>query len=534
MTTVTLDPELIEAAKVRMAQERFDYFCRYVEIPGAPTDEQDSEDDDFEGRRLSGPLVTHHQLLADKLQAVESGEIKRLMIFMPPGSAKSTYGSVLFPAWFMGRKRRRNVICATYGSDFAMKIGRRTRGVIKQPHYAKVFGMTVSAESAAADNWIIENGNEYMAGGIQSGITGNRADLIVVDDPVKNRAEADSETTRNKIWEEWEASIKTRAKPQCRYVIIQTRWHADDLSGRLLPEDWNGESGQILCRDGQYWEVICLQAEATRPDDPLGRPKGEMIWKEWFDDDHWISARTNLRNWYALYQQIPSGEEGLEFKREWFELYDVKDRPQHLNVYMTSDHAPSGNGDYNVFRIWGVDPQRNLWLLDSFRDKCKMIEAFGVESNGSGGIKMKPQGAFALIKKWKPLKWFPERDHSFISNEDTIKMWMRDLSVRTIIDSQPTRVAGAHGKTGKAEPYIELCKQGMVHIFDTNEGHDTIDEYISFPTGKHDDRVDADGMIARVLADVRKATVPEAPPKKAPDKYRAIPTTHQHSQRGFF
>ena len=171
------------------------------------------------------------------------------MIFMPPGAAKSTYASVVFPVWFMGRKKRRNVIVATYASDLARKIGRRARSILRQPAYQEVFGCGLSPESSAADEWALTNENEFMGGGILSGITGNRADLLIIDDPIKGRQQADSETIRKTTREAYQDDLKTRLKPGGRIVLIQTRWHEADLAGSILPEDYDGESGPILCRE---------------------------------------------------------------------------------------------------------------------------------------------------------------------------------------------------------------------------------------------------------------------------------------------
>lgn len=348
----------------------------------------------------------------------------------------------------------------------------------------------------------------------------------------------DDTTVRNKIWEEWEASIKTRAKPGCRYVVIQTRWHEDDLSGRLLPEDYDGQSGPVVCRDGMVWEIINLPAECYREDDPLGRNAGEMLWPEWFTTSHWDQYKTNIRTWNALYQQKPAGDEGMEFKREWFNLYDSEDVPDRLNVYMTSDHASSGTGDYNCFRIWGVDREKNVWLLDSYRAKSKLMDTFGVVSH-DGRIAIKPnvKGVFSLVKRWKPKKWFPEKDSSFVANEQVIRSWMRDLGMWMVIEPQSTRMVGAVGKVGKAEPYIEMCRQGLVHLPDSDIGHVAMEEYLMFPAGRFDDQVDADGMIARVLMDVKKASAPAATEIVRPkDGYKVMQVDggQDRAQRGFY
>lgn len=497
------------------------------------------------------PVADHHKLLCDTFQRVESGESPRVMIFMPPGSAKSTYGSVCFPAWFIGRKRGRQVLCASYNNELASSIGENTRAVASQPIFQEVFGMGLSDSSAAKDNWKLTNGNGYYAGGLMSGITGRRADLVIVDDPIKGQADADSEAVRNKIWKEWEASVKTRAKPGCRFIIIQTRWHEDDLAGRLLPEGYKGQSGKIMCRDGQIWEVINLPAEAYLADDPLGRKDGDMLWPEWFPKEHWDQYRGFGRVWNALYQQRPSGDEGLEFRSEWFQggivdgetfestMFQPESRPKNLNIYMTSDHArrESARSDYNVFRIWGVDSNGHIWLLDSVRRKGDLLGAMGVV-NIMGKQQIADtatnRGALALMRKWKPLKWFPESDPSWQVTEPMIRSYLREFGLWTRIEEKSTRVKGAVGKVEKARAYIDMCRLSKVHLPENTIGFDAIEEYVPFPAGAHDDQVDADGMMGRVIGEYAKALQPSETKKTFMDGYKKSVVRDKYSQKHLF
>ncbi len=193
MTTPLITTAHVYAARRELARRNLVDYCGMIEIPGAPLE----GDEDDTGMIRPVPAA-HHRLLIEKLEAVERGDIRRLMVFMPPGSAKSSYASIVFPTWFMGRQRRRNVIVATYASDLARKIGRRARSILRQPVYREIFGTGLSADTAAADEWALDNGSEYMAGGILAGMTGNRATDLIIDDPVAGRDEADSATIRKK------------------------------------------------------------------------------------------------------------------------------------------------------------------------------------------------------------------------------------------------------------------------------------------------------------------------------------------------
>lgn len=239
MTAANPDPiteylALLEAE--RRAQIRADLgkFCRYIEIPGAPVIADtcpagdDCDDPTCTGHEISTAFypdnvrpAAHHDLINSRLQQVAAGTIKRLMIFCPPGSAKSTYASVTFPPWFMGNHPGKNIISTSYGTTLARKFGRRVRSICEQPAYAELYGTRTRKDNRAVDDWSLDNDATYMAGGILSGITGNRADGLIIDDPVKGHEQADSATIRDKTWDAYLTDLRTRLKPQGFIIIIQ-------------------------------------------------------------------------------------------------------------------------------------------------------------------------------------------------------------------------------------------------------------------------------------------------------------------------
>ena len=243
------------------------------------------------------------------------------MFFLPPGSVKSTCGSVVALAWIMGKKPGTRIILSSYGSDLARKHGRRARQVARSKEFEKIFGTKISNDTSAADEWAIDNRSENLACGILSGITGNRADGIIIDDPVKGRREADSETVQQRTWDVYQEDLRTRLVPGGWEIIIQTRWSESDISGTILPKEYNGETGRIACRDGRDWWVVCIPTECERIDDLLGRKPGEMLWPEWFPKEHWEPYKLNARTWSAMFQQRPQPPEGSYFKRDWFKRY---------------------------------------------------------------------------------------------------------------------------------------------------------------------------------------------------------------------
>ena len=193
----------------------------------------------------SHSIAHHHQFLIKRLESVESGEVKRLMIFMPPGHAKSTYASVLFPPWYLGRNPAKQLIGASHTAELAESFGRRVRNTVTSTEFSGIFSIQLAGDSQAAGRWGLVQGGEYFGVGVGGSITGRRADGGIIDDPIRGREDADSETIREKTWNWYISDFRTRLKPNAFIILIQTRWHEDDLAGRILPEKYAGESGLI-------------------------------------------------------------------------------------------------------------------------------------------------------------------------------------------------------------------------------------------------------------------------------------------------
>lgn len=418
------------------------------------------------------------------------------MIFMPPGSAKSTYGSVVVPSYFMGVKPGFRVIAVSYGSDLARKMGRRTRSIVKQLRYTALFGGTLSDESAAADEWARTNGSEYMSGGILSGITGNRADLVVVDDPIKGRQEAESDIVRQRTIEAFDDDVKTRLLPGGSIIIIQTRWHEEDLAGSILPVDYAGESGMIACRDGQTWEVICLPAKAERSDDPLGRQVGQYLWPEWFDRQHWAQFENKPRTWASLFQQRPAPEEGDLFQATWLKPYEKQPARDTIQVYGGSDYAVTADGgDYTVHIVVGIDTEGRLYLLDMWRAQTssdRWVEAF-----------------CDLVLQWKPMGWAEESGQIKAGVGPFLEKRMRERQAFVVRETFPTR----GDKAIRAQSIRgRMALDGLYVPINAPWYEQFRSELLTFPTGRHDDQVDALGLVGQLLDQMFK-NKPEEPPK---------------------
>ena len=466
-----------------------------IEIPTVPG--RSSIDDDEERDKFV-PLLNrfgaHHLLWLDCLQKVEDGGIKRLLGLWPPGSAKSTYTSVVFPTHYLGRFSKRSVILASYGSDLPKKFGRRARSIVQQSNYRRIFDCSLSEESSAVDEWMLTNGSEWMAAGIMTGITGNRADGIVWDDLIKGREQADSEVIRGKIWDAYVDDLLTRKKPNAFEVGIMTHWNEDDPVGRMLPEDYNQESGWIKCRDGNDWFVVCLPAEAERADDILGRKLGERIWPEHFPEDHFNTFKRQPRTWSALYQQRPAPETGDFFQGDWLKPWPNGREPNRdsLHIYGASDYAVTQDGgDFTVHVIVGIDNMDRMFLLDLWRQQAssdKWVEAM-----------------CDLVEKWRPLGWAEEAGQIKGGVGPFLDKRLRERRLyiaRKKLPSKADKSIRAQSIRGR------MAMNGLYCPFHALWFSKFKDELLKFPAGKFDDQVDALSLIGQVLDKMVRGRAP--------------------------
>lgn len=428
---------------------------------------------------------------------------------MPPGCAKSVYTSVVMPTHFLGRFPKTTVILTSYGDVLPRKFGRRARSIIKQPIYKRIFNCGLSEESSAVDEWALTNGSEWMAAGILTGITGNRADGVIWDDPIKGREQADSDVTRNKTWDAYFDDLLTRKKPNAWEIGITTHWHEDDPAGRILPEKYNGESGWVKGRDGNDWYVLCLPAEAERADDPLGRKIGERIWPEWFPPDHFAPFKRNARTWSSLYQQRPAPETGEFFKAEWLKPYQPNECPprSELRIYGASDYAVSKDkGDYTVHIVVGVDVNHNLWVLDLWRKQESSdvwVEAF-----------------CDMVRDWRPLGWAEEKGQIAAGIGPLINKRLSERSLYVVRAGFPSRKI----KEVRAQPIRGRIAQRGLYVPQAAPWYpDFKNELMIFPNGTHDDQADALGLIGQVLDKMMPGEGP-AKDKEAPKVFSTDPS----------
>ena len=328
--------------------------------------------------------AAHTTFLNDHLVRVASTPGQRLIVAMPPRHGKSTLTSRYLPAWYIGTYPTRKVILASYEADFASSWGRGVRDILEE-HGADLFGIRIRRDSTAANRWDVEgHGGGMITAGVGGPITGRGANLLLIDDPVKNAEQAASRTYRERVWEWWLSTAFTRLEPGASAVVVMTRWHEDDLAGRLLA---NPEQG------GGPWTLVALPALAGAGD-ALGRAAGEPLWPARYGAEALAEIRRSVGSywWSALYQQAPQPAGGGLFKREHFRTYradrdgDGAERytletPAGRQVvpakecvrFATMDPAASTktSADYTVLAAWALTPQRDLLLLDVVRQRLE-------------------------------------------------------------------------------------------------------------------------------------------------------------------
>lgn len=412
-------------------------------------------------------------LLLEKLEAISRGDIDRLAIFMPPGSAKSTYASVLFPPWYIANHPNHCIIAASHTAELAARWGRRVRNTLADA--VLDLGVGLAPDSSAADRWETDAGGEYFAAGVGGAIAGRRADLAVIDDPVRSREDADSELIREKHWDWYRSDLYSRLKPGGRVVLIQTRWHEDDLAGRLLA---------AMSHGGDQWNVINLPAIAET-EDALGRLPGEPLWPEWQGLEALERIRSTVapRDWTALYQQRPAPEEGDYFKADWLHSYIQHPPLDQLAVYGASDYAVTSNGgDYTTHVVVGMDPSGRMYVLDLWRKQASSdvwIDAF-----------------CDLVRKWKPREWAEETGQikagvgPWIDRQQRVRQAYVYRRVFPTRGDKAVRAQSIRGRMAVDGLYLPSIAPWVP---------DFRSELLGFPASKHDDQVDALGLIGQLF-----------------------------------
>lgn len=409
----------------------------------------------------------HHALMAKKFEDVASGKIKRVIINMPPRHTKSEFASYLLPSWYLGKFPKKKVIQCSNTAELAVGFGRKVRNLVGSEAYAKVFpGVHLRQDSKAAGRWATNEGGEYFAIGVGGTVTGKGADLLVIDDPHSEQeaaAAAHNPEVYQKVYEWYTSGPRQRLQPGGTIVIVMTRWAEGDLTGRVLKD-------AIQRQTGEQWDLIEL---------PAILPSGKPLWPEFWSLDELAALKEELPvgKWNAQYQQKPTGEEGAIVKREWWKLWD-KERPPPCEFLIQSwDTAFTKNerSDFSACTTWGVfymneDPNDvNVILLDAFQERMEFPE-----------LKAKAQ---ELYHEWEPDSFIVEAKAA----GSPLIFELRRMGI-SVSEFTPTR---GNDKFVRLNSVTDLFKSGKVWAPDKKWAQEVIEQMASFPNSSHDDLVDS-------------------------------------------
>ena len=429
---------------------------------------------EFEIPRHVGEIIS-------AMEAAERGDVLRLMVVMPPRHGKSTVVSELFPAWYLGKNPRGQVIHAGYGTEFISEFGRRVRDRMESAPHAAIFPRSkVSRDSRAVSQFATTSGGTYFAVGAGAGVTGRGGSVIIVDDPIPGREEADSELQREKLWAWYTNDLVTRktrvAGKVPAIILVQTRWHEDDLAGRLLAAQEEG---------ADQWTVLHYPALSE---------DGKALWPERYPVEDLEETRRAVgqRVWQSLYQGNPTPDSGTYFQREWI----VRAEPppfDEMRFYGASDYALSEKegADFTVHVVVGVDRSERLWLIDVWKKRASTGEWVS--------------NAVRLMKRWKPAAWGEEKGVILKTVAPFLVKAMREQGVWC----QRHQLASVGDKESRARSIQGMMESRGLYIPNHAAwAADVETELTNFPAGKHDDVVDALSIIGRMLLAMRSKPEP--------------------------
>lgn len=404
----------------------------------------------------------HLDLICEILGKVERGLLSRVILSLPPRHGKSMSVTETFPSWFIGKYAERRVIEVSYGAGLAKKFGRANRRKIEE-FGAELFNVHVSQENRSVTDWGIRGARGGMiSAGIDGAITGEGADLLIIDDPIKNRKEAESETYRKRIWEEWQDTLLSRLHPGAAVVIIMTRWHENDLVGQILHEDIDKE-----------WTLVNLPAIAEK-DDILARPLGAPLWPDHGFDEKWAEKTkksVGSRTWESLFQGRPTVADGSIFLREWWRYYNSLP-PVFDEIVLSWDMAfkDHDDSDFVVGQAWGKI-RADRYLLDQVRGRMNFPKTL--------------RAVVEFKNKWPSAQRILIEDKA--NGPAVISTLQRDIQGVIPVEPEGGKIVRAHAVTGQIESgNVFLPSKAIAPWID-----DFINEMTAFPNGANDDQVDA-------------------------------------------
>ena len=404
----------------------------------------------------------HHKEISKKLERVAKGDLKRLIINMPPRHSKSELASYLMPAWFLGRNPKLKIIQATHNTELAVRFGRKVRDLIDSEEYGHIFPKTdLKADSKAAGRWETSVGGEYFAAGVGAAVTGRGADLFIIDDP-HSEQDALSEGRLEEAFEWYTSGPRQRLQPGGSIIVVMTRWGLRDLTGRLI----KAQASDVLA---DQWEVVEF---------PAILPNNKALWPEFWKLDDLLRVKASLPvgKWTAQWQQMPTAEEGAIVKKDWWKIWKKKEIPELDYIIQSYDTAFSKKetADYSAITTWGVFKSEdtgadNIILMDARRGRWNFpeLKAVATEEN----------------EYWSPDMIIVEAKASGMPLTDELR--------RAGIPVMNYTPAKGRDKVTRMHTVAPLFEAGMVWAPEKKFAEEVIDECMAFPNGEHDDFVDS-------------------------------------------
>ena len=409
---------------------------------------------------VEGP---HHRHIAEKFNKLATGELKRLIVNMPPRHTKSEFASYLLPAWMVGRNPKLKIIQATHTGELAIRFGRKAKNLIDSEEYSKIFQTRLQEDSKAAGRWETAQGGEYFAAGVGGAITGRGADLLIIDDPHAEQ-DAMSEQALENAYEWYTSGPRQRLQPGASIVLVMTRWSTKDLTAQLLKAQKEVK--------GDQWDVVEFPAILDHG------PKPEPVWPQYWklDELEKVKATLPVGKWNAQWMQRPTSEEGAIIKREWWKTWKHDWIPNLHYVIQSYDTAflKKETADFSAITTWGLfypsqDSPLNLILLDAIKDRFEFPE-----------LRRK---ALEQYKYWNPEMVIVEAKASGLPL--TYELRKMDIPV---INFTPSKGNDKHVRVNSCAPVFE---SGMVWAPQQKFAEEVIEECAAFPHGDHDDLVDS-------------------------------------------
>jgi predicted phage terminase large subunit-like protein len=408
----------------------------------------------------------HHKVMAKAFERVARGEVKRLIINMPPRHTKSEFASYMLPAWFLGKFPKKKIIQCSNTAELAVGFGRKVRNLLDSEQYAEIFpNVKLRHDSKAAGRWATNDGGEYFAIGVGGTVTGKGADLLIIDDPHSEQEAALAATdpsVYDKVFEWYSSGPRQRLQPGGSIIVVMTRWGKRDLTGRILQG--------VVERDGEDWEVI---------DFPAILPSGNPLWPEFWPLEELEALRNELPSgkWNAQYMQQPTSESGAIVKREWWKEWEGEQPPKCEFIIQSWDTAFTKNerSDYSACTTWGVfylneNPEdANIILIDAFKKRMEFPE-----------LKEK---AYNHYMEYEPDAFIVEAKASGAP----LIFELRQMGI-PVSEFTPSR---GNDKIARINSVSDLFASGKVWAPRTRWAEEVMEEMAAFPNSDHDDLVDS-------------------------------------------